>query len=64
MKGALLHVHGGSGYQNRNAVMVNVLLNLAVAHNLVIEQKYLEPGHTQMTVALPSRTPGLEPDSV
>jgi hypothetical protein len=40
----------GCGYQNRNALMANVLLNVAVAHNIVIEQKYLEPGHTQMEV--------------
>lgn len=40
----------GCGYQNRNAVMSNALLNTAAKHNLWIEQKYLEVGHTQMEV--------------
>lgn len=38
----------GCNYQNRNCVMSNALLNLAITHNIVIEQKYLETGHTQM----------------
>lgn len=38
----------GCGYQNRNCVMSNALLNTAIKHNIVIEQKILEPGHTQM----------------
>lgn len=40
----------GCGYQNRNCLLANVLLNVAALHNLNIEQKYLEPGHTQMEV--------------
>lgn len=40
----------GCGYQNRNAVLSNALLNFAVKHNVSIEQKYLEVGHTQMEV--------------
>lgn len=31
----------GCGYQNRNSVMSNVLLNVAITCNLIIEQKYL-----------------------
>lgn len=40
----------GCGYQNRNVVFSNALLNLAKLHNLRIVQKYLEKGHTQMEV--------------
>lgn len=40
----------GCGYQNRNAVMSNALLNFAVKNKVFIEQKYLEVGHTQMEV--------------
>lgn len=38
----------GCGYQNRNQVLSNALLNLAIQHGITIFQKYLEPGHTQM----------------
>lgn len=38
----------GCGYQNRNAVLSNALLNIAVKHSTTIYQKYLEKGHTQM----------------
>ncbi|XP_022832335.1 uncharacterized protein LOC111360590 [Spodoptera litura] len=40
----------GCTYQNRNAVLANALSNFAGVHNVVIYQKYLEPGHTQMEV--------------
>lgn len=40
----------GCTYQNRNVTMSNALLNLAVINNIVIEQKFLEVGHTQMEV--------------
>ncbi|KAK5643905.1 hypothetical protein RI129_007750 [Pyrocoelia pectoralis] len=38
----------GCGYQNRNNVLANALLNFSIQHNIVVFQKYLEPGHTQM----------------
>lgn len=38
----------GCGYQNRNNVLANALLNFAITNNIVVFQKYLEPGHTQM----------------
>lgn len=38
----------GCGYQNRNVVLSNALLHFAIQHNVVIEQKFLEKGHTQM----------------
>jgi len=40
----------GCTYQNRNAVLANALLKTAVDHDITIEQKYLERGHTQMEV--------------
>ncbi|XP_022187517.2 uncharacterized protein LOC111046305 [Nilaparvata lugens] len=40
----------GCGYQNRNKVLSNALLNLAVETNFTIHQKYLHVGHTQMEV--------------
>lgn len=40
----------GCTYQNRNVTLSNALLNLAMLHNVTIEQKYLELGHTQMEV--------------
>lgn len=40
----------GCTYQNRNIVLSNSLLNVAMMHNVTIEQKYLEVGHTQMEV--------------
>lgn len=40
----------GCTYQNRNIVLSNALLNVAMLHNVTIEQKYLEVGHTQMEV--------------
>lgn len=40
----------GCGYQNRNVVLSNALLNFAVQHGVAIFQKYLEKGHTQMEV--------------
>jgi len=39
----------GCGYQNRNSILSNALLNFAVLNNVVIEQKFLEKGHTQMS---------------
>lgn len=38
----------GCTYQNRNSILSNALLGAATKHNLTIEQKYLEVGHTQM----------------
>lgn len=38
----------GCNYQNRSAVMSNALLHVAAKHNITIESKYLEKGHTQM----------------
>lgn len=38
----------GCCYQNRNVTLSNALLHLAVSENIVIEQKFLEKGHTQM----------------
>ena len=38
----------GCGYQNRNHYLSNALSNLAIKHQKVIEQKFLEKGHTQM----------------
>ncbi|CAG9765834.1 unnamed protein product [Ceutorhynchus assimilis] len=38
----------GCGFQNRNKMLANALLNLAMKHEVTIYQKYLEPGHTQM----------------
>lgn len=40
----------GCGYQNRNVVLANALLNFAVKHGVTIYQKFLEKGHTQMEV--------------
>lgn len=40
----------GCTAQNRNSVMANALLNVSMLNNVVIEQKYLEKGHTQMEV--------------
>ena len=40
----------GCGYQNRNSTLSNALLEFSIAHKIVIEQKYLEQGHTQMEV--------------
>ena len=40
----------GCGYQNRNSTLSNALLEFSIAHQIVIEQKYLEKGHTQMEV--------------
>ncbi|CAH1098426.1 unnamed protein product [Psylliodes chrysocephalus] len=38
----------GCCYQNRNPILANSLLNLAVTKSITIVQKYLEVGHTQM----------------
>lgn len=38
----------GCTYQNRNVKLSNGLLELAMEQNIIIEQKYLEVGHTQM----------------
>lgn len=40
----------GCTAQNRNNIVSNALLRLAMAKNIVITQKYLEKGHTQMEV--------------
>ena len=38
----------GCGYQNRNVTLLNALRKFAVDKQIMIEQKYLERGHTQM----------------
>lgn len=38
----------GCGYQNRNQFLSNALSNFAIQHKKIIEQKWLEKGHTQM----------------
>lgn len=38
----------GCGYQNRNIILSNTMLNFSINNNIVIEQKYLVKGHTQM----------------
>lgn len=38
----------GCCYQNRNVVLSNALSYFSTQHNITIEQKYLEKGHTQM----------------
>lgn len=38
----------GCTYQNRNTVLANALLNFSTKYNVLITQKFLEPGHTQM----------------
>lgn len=38
----------GCGYQNRNSVLSNALLQFAIKNNITIEQKFLVKGHTQM----------------
>ncbi|KAJ8865647.1 hypothetical protein PR048_033167 [Dryococelus australis] len=40
----------GCGYQNRNKVLANAILNLATEENFTIHQKYLVKGHTQMEI--------------
>ncbi|KAL4702875.1 hypothetical protein ACJJTC_005786 [Scirpophaga incertulas] len=40
----------GCTAQNRNNVMANALLNFSMLHGVLIYQKYLEVGHTQMEV--------------
>jgi len=38
----------GCGYQNRNSVVSNALLQFTIKNNIIIEQKFLVKGHTQM----------------
>ncbi len=38
----------GCGYQNRNHFLSNALSSFAIKHNKIVEQKFLEKGHTQM----------------
>ena len=40
----------GCNYQNRNVVLSNALLKTAINNKIIIVQKYLERGHTQMEV--------------
>lgn len=40
----------GCSYQNRNVVLSNALLNVAMNKQISIVQKYLERGHTNMEV--------------
>lgn len=43
-------ISDGCGYQNRNTVLSNVLLKLAMERKISIIQNFLEKGHTQMEV--------------
>lgn len=38
----------GCGYQNRNCILANALLNVSQSEQIIITQKYLTKGHTQM----------------
>lgn len=38
----------GCTYQNQNSIVSNTLLNFSIENKIVILQKYLENGHTQM----------------
>lgn len=38
----------GCGYQNRNNILANALLNFSIEYGLNIEHKYLVKGHSQM----------------
>lgn len=38
----------GCCYQNKNTVLSNAILEFSVTHKIIIEQKYLTKGHTQM----------------
>lgn len=43
-------ISDGCGYQNRNVVLSNTLLYLAMKRRITIIQSFLEKGHTQMEV--------------
>lgn len=47
-KPLIIFYSDGCGAQNRNVLLSNALLNLAMENDLCIVQKYLEKGHTQM----------------
>lgn len=38
----------GCGYQNRNVILSNALLQFSKTQNIIIKQKFLIKGHTQM----------------
>ena len=38
----------GCAYQNRNVTLSNALSAFAKKHGIIVEQKFLERGHTQM----------------
>ena len=40
----------GCGYQNRNQLLSNMLLDFSISNQVIVEQKFLEKGHTQMEV--------------
>lgn len=40
----------GCTYKNRNTTLSNALLNLSINSNVIIIQKFLQRGHTQMEV--------------
>ncbi|KAF2892711.1 hypothetical protein ILUMI_13464 [Ignelater luminosus] len=40
----------GCNYQNRNSTLASALINFSVANGVVVIQKYLDRGHTQMEV--------------
>lgn len=52
-KKPIIILSDGCTAQNRNNVMANALLNFSMLHGVLIYQKYLEVGHTQMEVDCP-----------
>ncbi|CAH1112262.1 unnamed protein product [Psylliodes chrysocephalus] len=38
----------GCGFQNKNNILSNAILNFSIKHQIFVYQKYLEPCHTQM----------------
>ena len=49
----IIFYSNGCTYQNRSCVMSNALLLTAINHNIIIKQKFLEVGHTQMEAFIP-----------
>lgn len=48
VKSKIVLYSDGCAYQNRSNPLANALLHLSTTKNIIIEQKYLEVGHTQM----------------
>lgn len=47
-KKSIILYSDGCGYQNSNSIIANALLNFSIKHGIMIEQKFLIKGHTQM----------------